>query len=336
MTKILALDIGGANIKLADGLGYAARWPFALWKTPERLAEQITQCLVEAPRAERLVVTMTGELCDCYETKSQGVKQIVAATCHAVAGASVAFYQTTGQFVSAKETIENYLLSAASNWHALASFAARCCEGQPGLLIDIGSTTADLIPLVTGEEAAHGRTDTERLLSGELVYTGVERSPVCAIVSHLPWRGAGCPVAQEFFATSGDAYLVLGNLSEDECDTNTADGKPFTRDAAHARLARMICGDRELISGAEVVTFAEAIHGAQLDMLERAFNQVAVAMPAKPQTAVLSGHGEFLALKLLERVGWQGRIIPLTEKLGPEVSRCATAHALAVVATQGK
>ncbi|MDZ4657936.1 MAG: hydantoinase/oxoprolinase family protein [Bythopirellula sp.] len=336
MPNILALDIGGANIKLANGHDYAASCPFALWKTPEKLAAQIAECLTAAPSAERIVVTMTGELCDCYETKSLGVKHILAATIEAAPRTPVTVYQTTGQFVAAEEAIENYLLAAASNWHALASFAAGYCEGEQGLLIDIGSTTADLIPLVAGKEAAGGRTDPERLLTGELVYTGVERSPVCAIVSHLPWRDASCPVAQEFFATSGDAYLLLGNLSADETDTNTTDGKPFTIAASHSRFARMVCSDSELVSRAEVIAFAEAIREAQLAMLERAFNQVVDAMPAKPQAMVLSGHGEFLARQLLARVHWQGRIVSLTEKLGQKVSRCAPAHALAVLAQQQK
>ena len=332
MSDVLALDIGGANIKLADGLGYAENWPFTLWKTPERLADQVAQCLAAAPSAERLVVTMTGELCDCYVTKSQGVRAIIAATVQAAGDTPVSFYQTTGQFVSAEEAIKNHLLTAASNWQALASFSARHCEGKPGLLIDVGSTTADFIPLVDGKEAARGRTDPERLLTGELVYTGVERSPVCAVVSQLPWRGKMCPVAQELFATSGDAYLLLGHLSEVESEANTADGKPFTCDAAHARLARMVCGDRELVSRGEVVAFAEAIREAQLVMLERGLTKVLDAMSAKPQAMVLSGHGEFLARQLLERVSGPGRIVSLTEKLGPAVSRCAPAHALAYLA----
>jgi (4-(4-[2-(gamma-L-glutamylamino)ethyl]phenoxymethyl)furan-2-yl)methanamine synthase len=332
MTQILALDIGGANIKQADGAGYAASWPFELWKTPERLAKQLAKCLAAAPPADHLIVTMTGELCDCYKTKREGVQHIVDATIEAAGKTSVLFYQTTGQLVTAHEACEKYLLTAASNWHALATFAGRFCDGEPGLLIDIGSTTTDIVPLIDGKEAARGRTDPERLLTGELVYTGVERSPVCAIVSHVPWRATDCPVAQEFFATSGDSYLLLGELGEDENDTNTADGKPFTCEAAHARLARMVCGDRELVSCEEAIGFAGAICEAQLDVLSRAFAQVASAMPAKPQAAILSGHGEFLARRLLDRVGWQGGIVSLQLKLGPEVSRCASAHALAVLA----
>lgn len=332
MPNILALDIGGANIKLADGTGYARSWPFALWKSPEQLAEKLAACLAAAPPHEKIVVTMTGELCDCFATKREGVRAIVAATLAAASNTSIRFYQTTGEFVGADEACENHLLTAASNWHALATFAAKSCESESAILIDIGSTTTDIIPLENGRETARGRTDPERLQSGELVYTGVERSPVCAIVPYLNWRGARRPVAQEFFATSGDAYLLLQQLAEDPENTNTADGKPFTRVFAEARLARMVCGDRDLISREEVQSFADQIREAQLKMLQHGLLQVIDSLPGIPASVVLAGQGEFLTHQLVSRVIPHVQIVSLNEKLGPVVSRCATAHALAVIA----
>ena len=59
---------------------------------------------------------------------------------------------------------------------------------QDALFIDIGSTTADLIPIVAGRVAALGYSDAERLASGELVYTGMTRSFVMALASRAPFR----------------------------------------------------------------------------------------------------------------------------------------------------
>ena len=89
----------------------------------------------------------------------------------------------------------------------------------------------------------HGCNDTDRLLAGELVYTGVGRTPICAITDWLPWRDARCPVAAEVFATAADAYVILGDLPEQPTDTSTADGRPLTKEFARERLARMICAD---------------------------------------------------------------------------------------------
>ena len=66
----LALDIGGANVKVADGKGYAQSYGFAMWKQSARLAQQIRTAIYEAPAADHLAVTMTGELADCFASKA--------------------------------------------------------------------------------------------------------------------------------------------------------------------------------------------------------------------------------------------------------------------------
>src|SRR5690606_12298586 len=107
-------------------------------------------------------------------------------------------------------------------------FSARYAEEGSALLIDVGSTTIDVIPLLDGQPVNVGKTDTERLLSGELVYTGVERTPACALLRTISYRGTMCPIANELFATARDAWLILGELPEDPIDKRTADGRPAT------------------------------------------------------------------------------------------------------------
>src|SRR5262245_33180749 len=102
---MLALDIGGANLKAADGLGYAASRPFALWRAPERLADELRALIAAAPQGERIAVTMTGELCDCYETKAVGVRAIVQATELVSPDKSTKYYLTDGRFVDAQAAI---------------------------------------------------------------------------------------------------------------------------------------------------------------------------------------------------------------------------------------
>jgi len=331
----LALDIGGANIKVADGVGYAESTPFPLWKRSGDLAEEIRRHLQSGPAAERLAVTMTGELADCFSTKTEGVAAILDGVEQAAGGRDVGVYLTEGRIVPVPVARNDALLAAASNWHALASFAARYGESQTAVLVDCGSTTVDVIPIVASSPAALGRTDPERLVSGELVYTGVTRSPVCAVVSHLPWRGERCPVAQELFATTDDAYLLLGETPEEAQNTDTADGRPRTKAAAHARLARMVCADPTEISREESLCMAREIHEAQLRQLKVAYRQVVSRMTTAPHIVVMSGQGEFLLHGLLDEVGFRGRRVSLSSKLGTTISRAATAHALAVLAREG-
>lgn len=330
----LAIDIGGANLKAADGLGYAASTPFPLWQQPTRLAAALREVIAAAPPAEQLAITMTGELADCFRTKVEGVMAILDAAAQAAGEMPVRVYRTDGSLVSITQALVDPLLAAASNFHALARLAARHVTHGTGMLLDIGSTTSDLIPLSGGRPMATATTDTDRLISGELVYTGVERSPVCAVVTNLPWRGNKCSVAQELFATTWDAYLTLGDLPEQPQATHTADGRPATRDAALDRLARCICTDRNLFTPDDAQAVAAAISQAQTARLGIAAGAVLGRLPSPPSVIVISGSGEFLARRVIERLRASVDIVSLSETLGAEVSCCATAHALAIIARE--
>jgi probable H4MPT-linked C1 transfer pathway protein len=332
----LGLDIGGANLKAADAHGFATSRPFAIWRAPNRLVEEIQALLALAPPHDRLAVTMTAELADCFETKAKGVGAIIDAVVAAAGDRDVVVYATSGGFLTPAIARQRPLEVAASNWHALASLAARYCTSL-GLVIDIGSTTADLIPIVGGRPCAEGNTDPKRLQSGELVYTGVERTPVAAILSHLLWRGAPCPIAAELFATSLDAYLLLGDQPAEPQNSDTADGRPRTRQHAHARLARMVCADATMFSSEDALAAANAVRTAQTSKLAAALARVVGRLPAPPETIVLSGQGEFLALRLVEEFPWScgpPRVLSLNKELGAARSRCAPAYAVAVLAAE--
>jgi probable H4MPT-linked C1 transfer pathway protein len=328
----LGIDIGGANLKLADGKAYAAVASFPLWRQPQQLTGALSQLLASAPTCGRLAVTMTGELADCFQTKEDGVRFILQSVRQTASGFHIQVYLTDGRLVPVDVALAEPLAAAASNWHALASFAGRYAPNGPAMLFDIGSTTCDLIPLLDGRSAASGSTDTKRLLAGELLYTGVERSPVCAVVDRVPYRGESCPLAHELFATMRDVYLFLGETPED-CDCHdTADGRPATLAAARSRLARMICADPPQFDESDAMTMASAVAQAQAEGVGRAFRQVTASMAKPPMTIVVSGHGYHLARRVLAAVDYCGKIVSLGDRLGPDLSRVAASHALAVLA----
>jgi len=330
--QFIGVDIGGANIKWSDGGDCAGSVPFPLWKQPQELAAALRGLLEELPAERNIVATMTGELADCFATKSEGVRSIVEAMSQAAPGRSLNWYTLDGTFVPSGIAIDNPLKVAAANWHALAKYAALAVEASTGLLIDIGSTTADIIPLAGGEPAPSGFTDTERLSTGELVYTGVERTPVCAIAPTVPWCGHNCRVAGELFATAWDIYLTLQRLPEEPDATHTADGRPATRSAAAGRLARSICADATECGPEDLQQIAESLADAQRNTLIDVASQVIERMAKRPQVAVVSGQGEFLAREVAQAVAPEAEILSLTERLGPVASRAAAAHALALIA----
>lgn len=337
--KWLALDIGGANLKVAEGLGYSQSYPFPLWRESPRLAQQIRTAISESPPCDHVAVTMTGELCDCFESKAAGVRYILEAVKSGSDNRHARVYLTDGRMVTPQVALTLPQLAAASNWHALARFAGRYAPQGASLLLDVGSTTCDVVPLVDGKPVAAGRTDTERLLAGELVYTGIERSPVCAVAPQVLYRGRQCPLAQELFATMQDAYVLLDRLPENPTTINTADGRPLTKTHARLRLARAIAADGDEFNHRDAVAAAQGLAEAQQTLLaagiENVCQRLSDELSAGPIAAViLSGHGEFLARGALAALEIDVPLVSLARQIGPGPSRAAPAHALAVLARE--
>jgi (4-(4-[2-(gamma-L-glutamylamino)ethyl]phenoxymethyl)furan-2-yl)methanamine synthase len=330
----LGLDIGGANLKGAHSDGTAVLQPFELWRRRADLPAALAELLSQLPPADRYALTMTGELCDCFETKREGVNVILDAMEAVVPRDRVRIWTTAGRFIALEYARAKYLEVAAANWHALATFGGRFAPHGSGLVVDIGSTTTDVIPLHDGVPVPRGKTDSERLRTGELLYTGGRRTPVCALV--------GKGVMAEVFATVRDVYLVLNLEKDDPDDRSTADGRPATRHFAHARLARMLGGDGELMSKTETQAFAQHVLDRQQAQIVQSMREVAAPLPPPIRTVVLSGSSHWLAVlawtTLHAEMGPFGvdniREIQLSKEIGRCASAAACAHALAVLATE--
>ena len=288
----LGLDIGGANVKYCHGDGLAGSVPFQLWKHPERLAS-VLKNLPEWASVNHLGITMTGELADCFQSKAEGVEQICKSVLSAASESqTAAFYQTTGEYVDAAQATENWQLTAAANWHALAKFIGLAVPDC--IVVDLGSTTTDLIPVRDGEPATFGKTDLTRLANGELLYTGVIRSPVCSIVREVEVDGEQLPVAQELFSNLLDVYLIIGLIEESSANRHTADGRPADKQHAIRRLARMLCCDNSELKDDQVYSIAQQIAGAHQLLIRNAVSRISIREPSC-ENIVLTGEGTFVA-----------------------------------------
>lgn len=333
---VVGLDIGGANLKAASTAGEAFSEPFEIWRAPGDLTSRIAGLLARFPRADRLAVTMTAELADCFETKRDGVVSVLAAVERAGERIPVRIWTTNGRFVEPAEARERPMEVAAANWSALAVWAGRWARKGESLLFDVGSTTADLIPLRDGRPCSSGFTDVGRLLAGELVYTGVRRTPVFALAPDVPLRGKRCPFAAEWFATTLDVYLIVGWLPENPADCGTANGRPMTIHCARDRLARSVCCDRTELTSLEIQSMAEFLAARQMNQLSAALDSMCGGREVNLSTAIVSGEGEFLARRVLKRhpATADCRIISLTNDFTRPVAEAACAYAVAVLANE--
>lgn len=327
----LALDIGGANLKAASidagGGLIASSYPFALWKTPHELAARLTQIAGDFPRYDGLLVTMTAELCDCFETHREGVNLVLDA-CEAIAARRpVHVWSTGGAFLTTPQARHNPHAVAAANWHALATSLARRDPVRETLLVDTGTTTTDIIPLIAGRPAARGLTDTTRLAHHELVYTGSRRTPLMALASHVTLRGVPHGVMAEYFANAGDVHVLLGDLPEDPGDRDTADGRPLTKPYAAARVLRMVGADLETHTLGDAISLAAEFARLQHQHIRDAVKHVARRHPTLDR-AIVSGSGSFLARRALADALPGVETTDLADFIGRAASDAACAAAL--------
>ncbi|HKH18681.1 MAG TPA: hydantoinase/oxoprolinase family protein [Solirubrobacteraceae bacterium] len=297
------MDIGGANTKAAWLEGESLRTvsrPFEVWRDRAALSAVLRNVVAEvAGGPAHVAITMTAELSDAFRTKREGVAFVLDAARDALGDRPLSVLTTAGELVPVEAARARPWDVAAANWVATALAVA---DAHPdALLIDVGSTTTDLVPIAAGRVAATGHNDLERLLAGELVYSGVLRTNLAAIAPRVPVRGDRCPVSSECFAISADVHLVLGHLAQEAYDCPTPDGRPATLAFARERIARLVCADVEQLDEGEVDAIAAYLHGEQLRQLEDAARRVQRQLP--PDAPVVAvGAGAFLGREVAARL----------------------------------
>jgi len=300
MPGVIGLDIGGVNTKAVwrdrDALRTVLR-PYDVVRDPGALTAVVRDVVAElaGEPPELVALTMTAELSDEFRTKREGVAFVLDAVEAAVPG-RVLVFTTAGELVSSAEARARPLDVAAANW--VAGALAVGARHPDALMLDVGSTTADVIPIAAGRVAAEGRTDLDRLLAGELVYTGALRTNLAAIAPRVPVRGRWCPVASELFAISADVHLILGHLAPEAYTCPTPDGRPASVECARERVARLVCADVEQLEPAEIDAIAMYLHAEQIRQIEAAALRVGTDSAVVPL-----GVGAFLARAVAERLG---------------------------------
>ncbi|TWU47499.1 Hydantoinase/oxoprolinase [Rubripirellula tenax] len=329
---VIGIDIGGANLKYCVTDGSVLSRPFEMWKRSGELAATLLADLIGLSSASSppyaIAITMTGELADCFDDREAGVRFIVDAAVQAgrqvnrkMQGVAPAmrFYGVDGAFHPADKAGANFETIAAANWHALASWVAQAVVDR-GTLIDIGSTTTDIIRLSRGRVATSAMTDHQRLVEQSLVYIGCRRTPVCGLVRQLSHGNVACSVMNEWFATIDDARILLGIEHEREDEIDTADGQPRTVDRSIGRMARMIGLDRQSVSIEQARDLAYQVIAAAKREIRQAFESIDDGQGV----IVISGHGSDLFDVPAGR-----DVIDLRSRLNAEQSRCAPAWAVA-------
>ena len=328
--SILGLDIGGANTKaiyvkfqddkIIESYPYIEYFPFwekTLDDLPQLFIKIISQIIegnnYSLEDIDIVAVTITAELSDAFQTKREGINTILHALGQVFPEENLAFISNGGVFVDIGAATMDPLHIAAANWVSTALFLGKFIPNC--ILIDSGSTTIDIIPILDSYPVAKGYNDITRLQNHELIYTGGLRATIPSITHFVPFNDQMIRISFEKFALVSDIHLILGNISEKQYINDTADNRSTSLDDCYARLARIICMDLESISKEKLNDIANYIYQQQLDIIKNVitlfYESLIKRLPEFKENSlfILTGSSaEFLIFKALNDMGFMKRI----------------------------
>jgi probable H4MPT-linked C1 transfer pathway protein len=338
MMKIVGLDVGGAHLKVAVAEGGSVRdvrqIVCPLWQGLDKLEAALAEAAPLLPKSARHAITMTGELSDLFTDRLAGASQLV----HLLAarlGPDVRFWLGARGFGSAGDALAHPADVGSTNFLATATLIGR--NHRDCVLIDFGSTTADIIPIRDGTPCPLGLTDGVRQVSGELVYTGFTRTAVMGVTTAAPFRGQIVTLAREYLATMADVRRILGiDLTAVDLHA-TADGKGKSIAESTARFARMFGRDAAEGTRSDWQAAAAFVREAQLRSIHDGLLQVLSRVTLPHDAPVIAaGIGAHDAAEIARRLDRPcqifGDVIDAAGDTAFWATACAPAVAVALLA----
>jgi len=309
MTSMISgWDIGGAHVKVArcdqnGQLVQVIQVACPLWLGIEQLQQAIESVFAQLDnQGDLAAITMTGELVDIFTNRQAGVKGILSCLANYITADKTLVYAAEKGWLSPENAQKSWQSVASRNWQASASLVATAVTN--GLFVDIGSTTCDIIPLIDGLAAPQQVDDFGRQTSRELLYTGAIRTPLIAISQTAPFNGSLISLAAELFATSGDVWCLLGKLSPDDIQDNSADGQPWEIKYCASRIARLLGTDATEAAQQQWIQLAQWFAEQQSHQITAAILQVFSAHSKLPPDAPIigAGVGRFIVKQCAQRL----------------------------------
>jgi len=336
MTIVAGYDVGGAHLKIArveNGQLQAARQiACPLWQGIAHLDAALAAAAGMTGGADVHAITMTAELTEIFTSREQGVIALIDRLRQTIDGEVRIFAGLKG-LVGADAARADPASVASANFLATARVVA--AHRPRALLIDIGSTTTDIIAC----DRPQGLTDAERLQTGELVYVGLTRTPVPSVATRAPLAGQWQELARDAFATMADVHRILDTLPADVDLHATSDGRGKTLAESLARFARGFGRDAEMRHlptwQASAAYVAErqyrAIHDGALQVLSRPGTTVDAIVAAGIGARAVHRFAARLDLPVANF----GSLIGATGELGEAATRYAPAVSVALLDAMG-
>ncbi|TFG03306.1 MAG: hypothetical protein EU539_12375 [Promethearchaeota archaeon] len=325
-STILGLDIGGANTKAAliqfqdheitklySYIEYFPFWEKTIEAIPQMLQRIIIKLIIKndykLSEIDTIAIAMTAELSDAFQTKKEGIITILEALNKVFDKDKLFFISVNNEFIRFEKVKSEPYSVAAANWVSTALFLGNFVSNC--ILIDAGSTTIDIIPILKSYPVTQGKDDISRLINHELIYTGGLRATIPSITHFVPFKGQLIRISFEKFALISDVHRILGNISEEHYINDTADNRSKSLQDCYSRLSRILCMDIETISKNELDKIAKFIYDKQIDIIYNELNEFLKNLKERipefetnPLFVITGLSADFLIKRTLEKMGY--------------------------------
>ena len=294
--KIIGWDIGGAHIKAAKidfnkKTSKTKQIYSPIWKNLNYLKKSIKLIKKKLGKTNYHAITMTAELSDIFPDRKNGVNHVVNLSSKILGEKNIFFYSKKS-FLIKKLAIKKPFELNSMNWHATASFVSNFFPNC--ILVDIGSTTSDIIPIKNKEIISKDVSDYQRLKSNELIYLGVLRTPIQAVERKKN-------LINENFANLSDVYRVLNKIPNTLDLLPTLDNKTKNKHDSARRIARIFGKDYKKNHFLKWKKIAYQIEGEHLKILKSVIKKIEKKNFLKKVPIIGAGIGEFLVKKIYNK-----------------------------------
>jgi (4-(4-[2-(gamma-L-glutamylamino)ethyl]phenoxymethyl)furan-2-yl)methanamine synthase len=303
---IAGLDIGGVNIKVAvcrieggEIQVEASSFPFECAGDAEHVLRRLL-----GP-AERIVATETVSFSRSqHRTYAEGVGWVCDLLERSFDPTRVRFVAPGFRLVPVADARTSIWSVACRNWIATSYLAVASIPNfENGILVDCGTSSLDVIPVVDGEPLLlDGEEDQvwTRLGTGELTLTGTLLTSVQSLAPTIDIRGRTFATRSNSACLTGHARIVAGEVRVSETVPGHSDDT-LSHEASRRALAELVGADASILDEATLQAIAHSILTKQRAQVAQQVRRVIEAAERSSgrslERAILAGLGNRLLLE---------------------------------------
>ena len=237
-------------------------------------------------------ITITAESCDNFSDRKNGILSILK-NCNSFILGHKLFYTNQDRYIDFDSAKNNPEILYSTNWILTSKFVNK--SDNIHLIIDIGSTTTDLI--YKNIDVEENINDHLRLINNTLLYAGVIRTPISMLLNKVSYFSKSIPLVNEVFSTTGDVFNLTNDINFEKLDYLGADNLEYSKENSFKRLARSIGLDYQKEMQSEIIKIS---HMIKKELANIIFKKIKLLYGDELKNITMSsiGEGSFLAKHL--------------------------------------